>query len=277
MTTKYDLHCHSTASDGSLAPSEVIARAKKMGVTSIALTDHDTTNGLVEATKAAIKNKINLIPGIEISTTWENKCFHIIGLNINPTQSALVNGIKKLQTLRAERTKKISLKLEKEHIPNAYESVLKAAKGGMITRSHFADFLLSKKYIATKQEAFNRYLGVGKSAYVSTIWANLDDAINWINQAGGTAVIAHPLNYKMTASGMKRFLSFFKDSGGQGIEVVTGRSTRDGIKRSTTYAEQYGLAASTGSDFHYPSDQGVELGHLLDLPKNVKPVWELFN
>ncbi|MFW5444495.1 MAG: PHP domain-containing protein [Methylococcaceae bacterium] len=276
MTTQYDLHCHSTASDGALKPAEVIQRALEMGVSSLALTDHDTTNGLAEAATAADENNINLIPGIELSSTWENKCFHIVGLNIDPTSPALVAGIQKQQLLRAERAKKIAMKLEKKRIPNTYEAVIKAANGGMITRAHFSSYLLSQNYASTQQEAFDRYLGKGKPAFVSTVWADLHDVINWINQSGGVAVVAHPLRYKMTASWMKRFLQFFKESGGQGIEVITGRSSADEIRRSINYANQFGLAASIGSDFHTPDNKWVELGRLAPLPANIKPVWELF-
>lgn len=276
MTINYDLHCHSSASDGALEPTEVIKRAWQMGVTSLALTDHDTINGQAEAAKAANAHDINFIPGIELSTTWENKCFHIVGLNIDPEHPVLNNGIKSLQILRAERAKKIAFKLEKKRIPNAYEAVLEAANGGMITRAHYANFLVSQNHVSTQQEAFNRYLGAGKSAFVATVWADLNEAVDWINQSGGIAVVAHPLRYKMTASWMRRFLSFFKDIGGQGIEVVTGRSTADEIRRAQNFANQYGLAASVGSDFHTPDNKWVELGRLAPLPKNLKPVWELF-
>ncbi|MCK4840782.1 MAG: PHP domain-containing protein [Methylococcales bacterium] len=274
---KYDLHCHSTASDGTLSPTELIQRAHEKGVTSLALTDHDTTNGLAEATLAAQKNDIRLIPSIEISTTWENKCFHIVGLNIDPEYPALKSGIKNTQILRSERAKKIASKLEKRQIPNAYESVIQAANGGMVTRAHFANFLLAKNHVSTQQEAFDRYLGKGKSAFVSTIWADLHEAVNWITQSGGIAVVAHPLRYKMTASWMRRFLSYFKEIGGQGIEVVTGRNNPDEIRRAMLYANQYELAASVGSDFHSPDNKWVELGRLAPLPDNLKPVWELFN
>ena len=276
MIEIYDLHCHSIASDGSLTPTEVVERAHQKGVTSLALTDHDTINGQAEAAKAALDNNINFIPGIEISTTWENKCFHILGLNIDPKNTTLVSGIKNLQTLRTDRAKKIALKLEKRRIPNAYEAVLKMARGGMVTRAHFATFLLENNYVSTQQQAFDRYLGKGKTAFVSTVWADLDKAVNWINQAGGIAVLAHPMRYKLTASWMKRFLTSFKEAGGQGLEVVTGRSSAEEIRRSMVYAKQYQLAASVGSDFHTPANQWVELGKLAPLPDNIQPVWELF-
>ncbi len=276
MLEKYDLHCHSTASDGFLSPTELVQRAQLKGVTSLALTDHDTINGQAEAAKTARSCQINYIPGIELSTTWENKCFHILGLNIDPEHSTLVSGIQSLQTLRAQRAKKIALKLEKKRIPNSYEAVITAANGGMITRAHFANFLLSQNHVSTMQEAFDRYLGAGKPAFVSTVWADLQEAVNWINQAGGIAVVAHPLRYRLTASWMRRFLTYFKEIGGQGIEVVTGRSNPDEVRRSLIYANQFELAASVGSDFHTPNNKWVELGRLLPLPENIKPVWELF-
>lgn len=276
MTEIYDLHCHSIASDGSLTPTGVVERAHQQGVTTLALTDHDTINGQAEAAKAALANNINFIPGIEISTTWENKCFHILGLNIDPKSTILTSGIKNLQTLRTDRAKKIALKLEKRRIPNAYEAVVKMAQGGMVTRAHFATFLLENNYVSTQQQAFDRYLGNGKTAFVSTVWADLDKAVSWINQAGGIAVLAHPMRYKLTASWMKRFLTSFKEAGGQGIEVITGRSSAEEIRRSMIYANQYQLAASVGSDFHTPANQWVELGKLAPLPDNIQPVWDLF-
>ncbi len=276
MTEKYDLHCHSTASDGSLSPTEVIERAQQQGVTSIALTDHDTINGQAEAAKAATANDIKFIPGIEISTTWENKCFHIVGLNIDPKNQTLISSISHLQQLRTERAKKIALKLEKRRVPDAYKAVVKMANGGMITRAHFANFLLENNYVTSQQQAFDRYLGNGKTAFVATVWADLTNVVAWINQAGGVAVIAHPLRYKLTASWMRRFLTAFKEAGGQGIEVVTGRSSAEEIRRSLAYAKQYQLSASTGSDFHTPTNQWVELGRLAALPENIQPIWELF-
>lgn len=276
MSEHYDLHCHSTASDGSLTPTELIQRAKLKGVTTLALTDHDTINGQAEAANAAVHNNITLIPGIEISTTWENKCFHIVGLNIDINNSILTTGIQDLQSIRSERAKTIARKLEKKRIPNAYETVVKAANGGMITRLHFANFLVSNNHVSNHQQAFDKYLGKGKPAFVSTVWAELQIAVEWINQAGGTAIVAHPLRYNMTASWMKRFLSFFKETGGKGIEIITGRSTADEIRRSMLYANQFELIASVGSDFHTPDNKWVELGRLAPLPDNIKPVWELF-
>ncbi|MBF6649005.1 PHP domain-containing protein [Methylobacter sp. BlB1] len=275
MAEIYDLHCHSTASDGALSPTELIKRAHEQGVTSLALTDHDTTAGLAEARAAAAASGIKLISGIELSTSWHDKCFHIVGLGINPDYGPLAQATQNLQTVRLERAEKIAQKLEKKRIPGAFEAVKRAAGDSMITRTHFADFLLSQHHVSTQQEAFDRYLARGKPAYVSTPWAELEQAINWITESGGIAVLAHPLRYKLTANWMKRLLTAFKEAGGQGIEVVTSRISADEIKLVAGYAARFELAGSAGSDFHNPENQWVELGRLAPLPPHIKPVWEL--
>jgi predicted metal-dependent phosphoesterase TrpH len=277
MPETYDLHCHSLASDGALSPTELVQRAHEQGVTSLALTDHDTIAGLAEAQTAALTSSIQLIPGIEFSTTWQNKCLHIIGLGINPDFPPLREATVSLQAMRMERAEKIADKLEKKHIPGALEAVKKAAGQGMITRSHFADFLLSQFHVSTQQEAFDRYLGAGKPAFVSTTWNEMELAINWITESGGIAVLAHPLRYNLTASWMKRLLGAFKEAGGLGIEVVTGRYNADEIKTVASYATRFELRGSVGSDFHSPANPWVELGRLAPLPENVTPVWELFS
>ncbi|MEE7627903.1 PHP domain-containing protein [Methylobacter sp. Wu8] len=275
MTETYDLHSHSNASDGALSPTELVQRAHEHGVTSLALTDHDTVVGLSEAQVAATAAGIELIPGIELSTSWQNKCFHIVGLGIDPAYPPLAEATRNLQIMRTERAEKIAEKLEKKRIPGALAAVKKAAGNGMITRTHFADFLLSQFHVSTQQEAFDRYLGAGKDAYVATIWAEMELAVNWITGSGGVAVLAHPLRYKLTASWMRRLLAAFKEAGGLGIEVVTGRYNSDEIKLVAGYAKRFELAGSVGSDFHSPANQWVELGRLAPLPENVKPVWEL--
>jgi len=277
MTERYDLHCHSTASDGALSPTALVQRAHQNGVTALALTDHDTTMGLAEAHVCADALGMRLIDGIELSTSWQNKTLHIVGLGIDPNYAPLANATHELQATRLERAAKIAEKLEKKHITGAFEAVKKAAGQGMITRSHFADFLLSQFHVSTQQEAFDRYLGKGKPAFVATTWADMDIAIHWITEAGGVAVLAHPLRYKLTANWMKRLLAAFKDAGGQSMEVVTGRNNVDEIKLLATYANQFALAGSVGSDFHSPVTPWVELGRLAPLPDNIQPVWELLN
>lgn len=274
---KYDLHCHSSFSDGALTPSEVILRAKEQGVTTLALTDHDTVAGLAEAQQAAEQQALDFIPGIELSCLWSNKTFHVLGLNIDPSNAEILTGTQQLQEIRLERAKKIADKLAKNKIPDAFAAVQVAAGVGMITRPHFANFLLENNHVSSIQNAFDRYLGQGKSAFVNTQWVEMENAIHWINSAGGVAVVAHPMRYKLTASWMRRFLSAFKEMGGQGIEVITARSNPDEIRRTIHFAQQFELYGSVGSDFHTPKNQWVELGRLAPLPINIKPVWELFN
>lgn len=275
MSEIYDLHCHSTASDGSLSPNELVQRAQTQGVTALALTDHDTTAGLAEAGQAAQTCGIRLIKGIELSTCWENKCLHIVGLGIDPSYPPLVEASRELQNMRWRRAEKIAAKLEKKQIPGAYEAVMKLADTGMVTRSHFADFLVARNHVGTHQEAFDRYLGKGKPAYCATAWTDLTVAIDWIVQSGGIAVLAHPLRYQLTASWLGKLLVAFKDAGGKAIEVVTGQYNPDEVYQLAHFATQYELAGSVGSDFHTPNNQWIELGKLAPLPKTVKPVWEL--
>ena len=276
MTEKYDLHCHSTASDGTLPPAEVVTRAHQHGVTVLALTDHDTVAGLEEARQAADKLGLRLINGIEISALYQHQCLHILGLNIDPENPVLLDGIHQQQSIRAERAQKIADKLEKKQVPGAFAAVSKVAGNGEITRTHFADFLLENGYVSTQQEAFDRYLGKGQPAYVPTVWAELVEVVGWIRQAGGVAVVAHPFRYNLSYKWLNRMLPVFKEAGGQGIEVVNGRSSEDEIRLSRRCAENHQLYASIGSDFHHPEHQWIELGRLADFPKDLPAVWELF-
>ena len=219
MTELYDLHCHSTASDGALSPTNLVQRAYQQGVTSLALTDHDTTAGLDEAQLCATEIGLKLITGIELSTNWQNMCFHIVGLGIDPTYAPLADATYTLQNTRMERAEKIAAKLEKKGIAGSLAAVTKAAGEGMVTRTHFSDFLMAKHHVSTQQEAFDRYLAKGKSAYVPTSWAELELVVSWITGSGGVAVLAHPLRYKLTANYLKRLLSTFKDAGGKGLKL----------------------------------------------------------
>jgi 3',5'-nucleoside bisphosphate phosphatase len=277
MAHVYDLHCHSLVSDGSLSPTAVVNRAQERGVTALALTDHDTTAGLAEARIAATHAGITLINGIELSTTWQNKTFHIVGLGIQPDHALLVKATRELAEIRQDRAIKIAAKLEKKRITGALEWVTHSAGTSMVTRTHFADFLVSQFHVDNTQEAFDRYLAHGKSAYVSTMWADLEAAVTWITQAGGVAVLAHPARYKLTANWMKRLLTAFKSAGGQALEVVTGRSNNDEINLFADYAVKFDMYGSVGSDFHNPQNQWVELGRLAPLPVKVKPVWGLLS
>ncbi len=274
MSEHYDLHCHSTASDGSLSPTALIERAWKKSVTALALTDHDTTAGLLEAGQAAQAHGIWLIKGIELSSNWQGKCLHIVGLGIDPNYPPLAEASHKLQNTRRQRAEKIAAKLEKKQIMGAYQAVMDLAGNGMVTRSHFADFLVRKNHVDSHQEAFDRYLGKGKPAYCNTVWADMELTINWIVQSGGVAVLAHPLRYQLTARWMDRLLRAFKEAGGQAIEVITGHYNPDEIFRLANFASRFDLSGSVGSDFHTPENPWIELGKLAPLPKTVKPVWD---
>ncbi len=277
MTDVYDLHCHSTATDVALSPEDLVIRAHEKGVTTVALTDHDTVSGLIAAKNQANALGINFINGIELSANWQKHCLHIVGLGIDPTYQPLVAITEYLQNLRYERAERMAAKLEKKKIVGVLEAVKLAAGDGMITRTHFADFLVSQNHVDTQQEAFDRYLAQGKSAYVATIWPELLDVINWITGSGGVAVIAHPLRYKLSANWMNRLLVDFTNSGGQGLEIITSRINQDEIRLISNYAKKYELVGSVGSDFHNDSNPYVELGRIAQLPAGITPVWSLLS
>ncbi|MCK5360746.1 MAG: PHP domain-containing protein, partial [Gammaproteobacteria bacterium] len=265
-------HCHSTASDGTLAPGEVVNRASQQGVDILALTDHDTTAGLDEAYISARKNGINLIPGIELSTVWQGKLLHIIGLDIDPDHAPLKQGIKMLKEMREERAIEMGRRLAKAGYLDAYENARRLAGDGNVTRTHFARHLIEAGVAKDFSDVFKRFLVRGKPGYYRVEWSAMEDAVSWITGAGGIAVVAHPLRYKLTASWLNRVLAGFKEAGGAGMEVVCGRNTPDDNARSAHFARKHDLLASQGSDFHEPG-KWVELGRLGKLPDGLEPVW----
>ena len=268
-----DLHCHSVASDGTLSPAAVVARAKHNGVDILALTDHDTTAGLDEAYLAAAENDLRLIPGIELSSTWQGKLLHIVGLDIDPEHAPLRHGIQMLKDMREERAIEMGRRLAKVGIENAYEQARELAGEGNVTRTHFARFLIQAGVAKDFTDVFKRFLVRGKPGYYRVEWATMEDAVNWITGAGGIAVLAHPLRYKLTANWLNRVLVAFKESGGLGMEVVCGHNTPDDNARSALFARKHNLMASQGSDFHEPG-KWVELGKLAKLPDGLEPVWQ---
>lgn len=273
MSSEFDFHCHSTASDGQLSPSDVVTRAYNNGVNCLSLTDHDTTAGLGDAITCANKMGIRLVPGIELSAKWSHQCFHIIGLGIDPQNSELDQGIKRTQSLREQRASAIGVRLAKKGIPGCYESAKKIAGTGMITRTHFAKHLVEQNYVETMQQAFDRYLVRGKPGFVATEWPELERVVAWIRGAGGIPVLAHPRRYKITATRLRQLLTQFKDLGGAGIEVVCGNSNANDIQESARLARRFELSGSVGSDFHSPDNKWIELGRLQPLPDDVEPVW----
>lgn len=269
----YDLHTHSTASDGSYTPTELVERAGTVGITVLALTDHDSTLGLAEAQLAAERVGLQLIPGVEVSTTWEGKSIHIVGLNVNPASEVLQQGLMRLQTIRRERASIMDQRLAAHGIPGSLNAAAEMAGSGMITRTHFARYLAQCGLAASVRDVFDRYLTPGKPGYVQTEWATIEDAVSWISQAGGVAVLAHPQRYRLTGSWMRRLLDHFKLAGGQGIEVVSGTGSMGDLQSSTAYAKRFELLASVGSDFHSPDAQWPKLGKLANLPAELTPVW----
>jgi len=273
IVTIYDLHSHSNFSDGVLPPHEVVARAKLRGVDVLALTDHDSVAGLDAACDAAQKHGMTLIPGVEISVTWEKYLVHILGLCVDRTNTALRQGLAQLQDIREQRATLIAQRLEKHGVPNALAGALKHAPNGLVTRRHFALHMLEIGIAPTLPKIFERYLRPSKPGYVATQWVSLQDTVNWINAAGGIAVIAHPQRYDMSATTRRRLAEQFAAHGGAGIEVVCGGSGQDVVQSSAALAERFGLFASVGSDFHDPGSSWTDLGKLAPLPPNAQPIW----
>jgi len=273
VTISADLHCHSTASDGTLPPAKVVTRAAANGVDMLALTDHDTTAGLDEAYLSAQENNIRLIAGIELSVTWQGKLLHIVGLDIDPEYRPLRQGIRMLKEMREERAQEMGKRLARAGYNNAYENARRLAGNGNVTRTHFARHLIEVGAAKDFTDVFKRFLVRGKPGYYRVDWAPMEDAINWITDSGGVAVVAHPMRYKLTASWLNRVIAGFREAGGKGIEVVCGHNSADDNARSAMFARKHGLLASQGSDFHEPG-KWVELGKLAKLPDGIEPVWQ---
>lgn len=274
--TCYDLHCHSTASDGSLSPTELVRRAIEQGVDVLALTDHDGTEGINEAKQAAENTDLSLIAGVEISVTWGGTTIHIVGLNVDVAHPVLQQGLATMRNYRIGRAEEIAKRLDKAGISGALEGAKKYASDVMLGRVHFAQFLVEYGHAKDISDVFKRYLVRNKPGYVPGQWASLSEAVSWITEAGGQAVIAHPARYKITATKLRRLISEFKEAGGIGFEVVSGRQHPEEVKHMAKLAEQFELLASCGSDFHTPDNQWVELGHLSTLPRTCTPIWSAF-
>ncbi|ADG15928.1 putative metal-dependent phosphoesterase TrpH [Paraburkholderia atlantica] len=270
-----DLHCHSTVSDGQFAPTDVARRAHANGVTLWALTDHDEVGGQHEARAAAEALGMNYLSGVEISVTWAGRTVHIVGLGIDPTSQILIDGLARTRDGRAARAEAIGEQLATLGIPDAYEGALRyVSNPDMMSRTHFARFMVEHGHCANTQEVFDRYLGDGKPGYVAHRWAKLADALGWIHAAGGVAIVAHPGRYAYSQLEFDAFFGEFIDLGGKAIEVVTGSHTPDQYREYADVARRYGFEASRGSDFHAPGEGRIELGTLPPLPADLKPVWE---
>lgn len=278
----YDFHCHSNISDGTLTPTELVQRASGRGVKAMALTDHDDVDGLDEARAVAESLGIQFINGVEVSVSWRSHTLHIVGLNIDHHYPPLRDGLSSVRSGRGLRAQKMSDELAKAGVGGVLAGAYKyASNPNMIGRTHFARYLVESGHCKDVKSVFNRYLAKGKLGYVPHQWADLADAISWINGAGGVAVLAHPGRYmvgkySMGKKTMQELLAEFVALGGRGVEVVTGSHTQEQYAEFARYAEQFNLLASVGSDFHGPQESYRDLGRLPDLPLICRPVWQLF-
>jgi 3',5'-nucleoside bisphosphate phosphatase len=272
---RYDLHCHSTHSDGLLPPAALVRRAAARGVDVLALTDHDELSGLGEASAAAAEAGIRFVCGSELSVSWERLTIHVVALGIDPDAPALASGLDAIRTGRAHRARRMADALADAGIHGAYEGAMRyVTSERLVSRTHFARFLVESGRVRELKDVFKRYLAPGKPGYVSHAWATLHQAIEWIHAAGGQAVLAHPGRYRVTRTGMRRLLAEFREAGGDAIEVLSSSHTPEQAAEFATYARVFGLLASTGSDFHAPDESWLDLGALPDLPPGVTPVWK---
>lgn len=270
---KYDLHCHSIASDGELSPTDLVRYAALQGVEVLALTDHDVTDGLAEAAAEAKLAGIEFIAGVEISVTWQKNLIHIVGLNFDPANEALQQGLAELRQMREGRGVEMAQKLAKAGIEDALAGAQAYSNGKILSRTHFAQFLYKTGQVKSFQGAFDRYLGTGKPAYVACEWCSLEAAVGWITGAGGVAVIAHPARYKLSATKLRALIEDFKALGGLGFEVISGCQGVNENHNMADYARRHGLQASVGSDYHGPSQTWLGMGRAGSLPRDLTPVW----
>lgn len=269
-----DLHCHSVISDGVMQPAELAARAHANGVDIWALTDHDEVRGIAQARNAANDLGLEFVPGVEISVTWAGTTIHIVGLKIDETNQNLLTGLAKTRSGRQRRAEDMAAELARIGIPNMYDGALKyVGNPDLISRAHFARYMVEIGICEDVSAVFKKYLAEGKPGYVPHRWATLAEAVNWIQGAGGIAVVAHPGRYNLSPIAFDAFFDEFKSYGGQAIEVVTGSHSVDQYVEYTKIAQQHGFMASRGSDFHAVSDDSPDLGQLPHLDSALKPVW----
>nr|WP_294907673.1 PHP domain-containing protein [Tatumella sp. UBA2305] len=273
----YDLHSHTRASDGVLSPEELVIRAHERGVNVLAITDHDTTAAIIPAQQAITRHQLplTLITGVEVSTLWENHEIHIVGLGMDISHPAICSLLQNQHQKRQARAAEIARRLEKAGVPGALEGATVLAGAGQITRGHFARYLVECGKAATMAQVFKLYLARGKTGYVPAQWCTIEQAIEAIHQSGGRAVVAHPGRYDLSAKWLKRLLKFFAEAGGDAMEVAQCQQPPDERQQLAKYSQEYGLAASQGSDFHQPC-AWIELGRKLWLPADAEAVWLRF-
>ena len=274
MLTMIDLHCHSTISDGLLTPEELVTYAASKGVRVMALTDHDDTDGLLIAEATAKQHGMTFINGVEISVTWHRRTLHIVGLNVNPEYLPLANGLKEIREGRHQRAKGIADGLEQVGITGSLDGAYSYARHGIISRTHFAQFIVGKGWAPNIRAVFKHYLVKGKPGYFEHSWASLEEAVSWIAGSGGIAVLAHPGRYDIGRTNMLMLLEEFRFLGGKAVEVVTGSHTVEQYQEYAKLARLFGLQASQGSDYHGPGHNYMDMGRLPEMPDGCVPVWK---
>lgn len=269
-----DLHSHSRVSDGTLAPAALVRLAHERGVKLLALTDHDHLGGLDEARREARRLEMGFVDGVEVSVSRGEETVHVVGLRIDPGHAALVDGLAATRGGRDARAREMGRLLAAVGIEGAYEGALRhVSNPSMVGRTHFARFLVERGVCGDVREVFRRYLVEGKPGFVAHRWASLREAVGWIVDAGGVAVLAHPARYRLDATALDALIAEFRALGGVGIEVVCASHTRDDQRRFATIAKTHGLLGSRGSDFHGPGENRIEFGQLPPLPDGLVPVW----
>ncbi|VUD56587.1 5'-3' exoribonuclease [Thalassocella blandensis] len=269
----YDLHCHSDQSDGILSPEALVSRAKAQNVSVLALTDHDTVAGVARAQQQAQVEGLDIIPGIEFSSQWNGRGVHIVGLNIDLASPSLLSAVHQQEQQREERAHQIAEKLESMGVARAYEGARQHAPEGVVGRPHFAAYLVEQGHCKNIAQAFKKYLGAGKPGDIKQMWPELEEVVQWVLQANGTAVLAHPKKYNMTRTKLCAMVADFKEAGGQAIEVVSGKQLDADTRDIARIAQKYSLLGSCGSDFHSPGGAWQELGNFPKLPESIEPVW----
>ena len=267
------MHTHSTYSDGVLTPAELVQRAASRGVSLLALTDHDETGGLAEAAQAASGLDILLVPGVEISATWNGQTVHILGLDIDAHAQALVDGLASVRLSRGARAARIAAQLDAAGVTGSLPGAARhAGNSAAIGRSHFARFLVEQKHARNTSDAFRRYLGAGRVGYVPPVWPDLEQATGWIHRAGGQAVLAHPDRYKFSPRVRQSLFEAFRQCGGAAIEISS--DGRFKYSAQIRLARRFGFALSSGSDFHAPGKNVADLGDVTEIPAGVPAVWQ---
>lgn len=270
-----DFHCHSTCSDGLLSPAEVVRRAHGNGVTWLALTDHDELAGTAEATATADEVGLRFSPGVEISIEWAETPIHMVGLGVDPANPALVAGLGGIRNGREERARRMAAELERIGIRGTFAGAMTYCENPtLISRAHFARYLVEIGIAKDVKSVFDDYLVPGKPGYVPHRWVSLEEAVGWVHGAGGLAVVAHPGRYRLSNKDLGLLFEAFKDCGGDAIEVVSGSHGPDQTDKFAHVARKFGFLASRGSDFHGPGESYSDLGRIAPLPNNLTPVWE---